>query len=51
MENKNFCPVNGWDCPYWRKDGHCAMEHPEEECEDFIAIDEFFADLGGISAN
>jgi len=35
---KIYCPVNGWDCPYWREDGACAMypdADPIEECEDF----------------
>ena len=42
MEEKEkvFCPVNGWDCPYWRKDGQCGMIedegcHPREECDDY----------------
>ena len=35
---KFYCPVNGWDCPYWKKDGTCAMVDedldPVEECDD-----------------
>lgn len=36
---KFFCPVNGWDCPYFKKgDGSCAMvdegDNPVEECDD-----------------
>lgn len=31
---KYYCPVNGWDCPYWRKDGSCALENPVENCDD-----------------
>ena len=30
-----YCPVNGWDCPYWRKNGACAMDNPFDECDDF----------------
>ena len=26
---KIYCPVNGWDCPYWRKDGTCSMKEEE----------------------
>lgn len=33
-----YCPVNGWDCPYWQKDGSCSMvddgDDPVEECDD-----------------
>jgi len=31
-----FCPVNGWDCPYY-KDGRCCMEDgdPIEDCDEF----------------
>lgn len=37
------CPVNGWDCPYY-KDGKCTMYpkfDPIEECDDFA----FFWDV------
>ena len=34
---KIYCPVNGWDCPYY-KDGECGIENPLEECEDFGVI-------------
>ena len=39
-QNKIYCPVNGWDCPYWRKDGACAMREvhgvgPKYECDDY----------------
>ena len=36
-----YCPVNGWDCPYWTKEGHCSLypkEDPAEECDDFYSI-------------
>jgi hypothetical protein len=52
MEEKEkvFCPVNGWDCPYWRKDGQCGMIedegcHPREECDDYAMFDDFFEGL------
>ena len=31
------CPVNGWDCPYW-KSGICQLDNPMEECDDFAAM-------------
>ena len=35
---KFFCPVNGWDCPYWKEDGSCSMvddgDNPVMECDD-----------------
>ena len=30
-----FCPVNGWDCPYYKKGGICSLENVEDECDDF----------------
>ena len=36
MTKKFFCPVNGWDCPYFNKDCSCAMvedgDNPILEC-------------------
>ena len=44
---KVFCPVNGWDCPYF-KEGECKIENPIEECDDFAffwdADEEYWAD-------
>ena len=38
LTKKFFCPVNGWDCPYWKKDGTCSMvddgDNPVMECDD-----------------
>lgn len=34
---KIYCPVNGWDCPYY-KDGECGIEDPISECDDFGAF-------------
>ena len=47
---KIYCPVNGWDCPYWKKDGTCSMKeeedvHPKEECDDYTLFDEMFDGL------
>lgn len=28
------CPVNGWDCPYYRGDCECKLEEPTV-CPDF----------------
>lgn len=30
------CPVNGWDCPYY-KNGICQLENPYDECDDFAS--------------
>ena len=38
MIKKFFCPVNGWDCPCWKKDGTCEITDeggdPITECDD-----------------
>ena len=39
---KHFhCPVNGWDCPYYKDEEHhpcqCTLENPFEECDDFTS--------------
>ena len=35
---KFFCPVNGWDCPYWKEDGSCSIgadgDDPWLVCDD-----------------
>ena len=35
---KFFCPVNGWDCPYFKNDSSCSMVDenldPVKECDD-----------------
>ena len=33
-----YCPVNGWDCPYYDANGCCMMypdTDPINECDDF----------------
>lgn len=40
-KGKIYCVVNGWDCPYWRKDGTCSMypeADPINECDDFATF-------------
>ena len=34
---KIYCPVNGWDCPYY-KDNECGLENPHADCDDFANI-------------
>lgn len=38
MIKKFYCPVNAWDCPYWKEDSSCAMvddgDNPVMECDD-----------------
>ena len=38
LTKKFFCPVNGWDCPYFKEDGSCSMvddgDDPVMECDD-----------------
>lgn len=49
---KFYCPVNGWDCPYWKKDGTCSMVDddfdPVKECDDAAAFwdpdDDYYCD-------
>lgn len=48
MRNKKiYCPVNGWDCPYY-KDGECGIEDPYNECTDFSFFwdenDDYYSD-------
>ena len=36
-----YCPVNGWDCPYFDANGCCMMwpdTDPILECDDFAAV-------------
>jgi hypothetical protein len=37
MAKKVYCPVNGWDCPYYEK-GLCKIDNPIEECDDFATF-------------
>lgn len=34
-----YCTVNGWDCPYWEKDGRCKLGVSAiDECDDFATF-------------
>ena len=35
--SKIYCPVNGWDCPYY-KNGECGIENPLSDCDDFACF-------------
>lgn len=45
---KVYCPVNGWDCPYWKEDGECTLNNSMAECDDFATFwdedDEYWED-------
>ena len=44
-ENIYYCPINGWDCPYFRKDGTCELGTDAlSECEDAMAMEECLND-------
>ena len=36
------CPVNGWDCPYYKDEPNhpciCTLENPYEDCDDFASM-------------
>lgn len=38
-EDPIYCPVNGWDCPYWTEGGVCTLENVAMECDDYMAFD------------
>lgn len=41
MSKVIYCPVNGWDCPYFDANGCCMMypdTDPIKECDDFAAV-------------
>lgn len=48
MKGKHFhCPVNGWDCPYYKDNAIiegveeyclCTMDDPYHDCDDFFCI-------------
>lgn len=36
-----YCPINGWDCPYYDNAGRCTMypeTDPIKECDDFAVF-------------
>lgn len=41
MNKVIYCPVNGWDCPYFDANGCCMMypdTDPIKECDDFASV-------------
>ena len=44
IQGKHYhCPVNGWDCPYYKattdeSGGICLLENPYEDCDDFASM-------------
>lgn len=41
MSKVIYCPVNGWDCPYFDANGCCMMypdTDPIKECDDFATF-------------
>ena len=44
MKEKYYCPVNGFDCPYFGEKGECHCENPLEECDDAMEYEEGFLD-------
>lgn len=35
------CPVNGWDCPYFKNSPipcQCTIDDPINECDDFASV-------------
>ena len=43
MKNKHYhCPVNGWDCPYYKDEPNhpcvCTLDDPYHDCDDFYAM-------------
>ena len=41
MSKVIYCPVNGWDCPYFDANGCCMMypdTDPIKECDDFASV-------------
>lgn len=34
---KVYCPVNGWDCPYY-ENGVCYIRDAVKDCDDFASF-------------
>ena len=32
---KYLCPLDEWDCPYYKDNGYCTIGNPTEECETY----------------
>ena len=41
---KYYCPVNAWDCPYFKDDCECTIGDPMKECDDYYAMMECLED-------
>lgn len=41
---RNFCPVNGCNCPYFDVNNICLLDNPRENCDDFAAMVECLED-------
>ena len=41
-ETRPMCPSGDFDCPYWTESGHCTLEDPAHECDDYM----FYAGTG-----
>lgn len=45
--NLIVCPTEDYNCPYCNANGHCMMENPYEECDDYATIyEELFSGSG-----
>lgn len=45
LELDYYCPVNGWDCPYFNKNGTCRLGlAAPQECDDAAAMEEWLED-------
>ena len=44
---KVYCPVNAWDCPYFKDDCECTIGDPMKECDDYYAMMDFLENDDG----
>ena len=33
-----YCPVNAWDCSYYRENCKCSIDEPIEECDEYMSF-------------
>lgn len=45
MNEKYYCPTNDFSCPYWEKNGSCALGDPTVECDDAAWWEDYLNDL------
>lgn len=43
-DEKTYCPVNGWDCPYCDISGVCHIDDPQKDCDDWASVFECWED-------